>query len=387
MPRSLKVEVNPQVFKWLRISSGWSVEDVSTRLKTSIEIINAIEQGERQPTLRQLKELSNAYKRPLAAFLLSEPLEEPPLPKDYRMLLNRKNVFDRDTIYAIRKARNLQEIGGELLININNEIKPKIKQVTTSKKAEDIGLFYREKFGLTNENQKKFKNSHALYNHLRDTFEDLNILVFQFSMPIDDARGFVFTDKIPNIIVVNSKDSIEARIFTLMHEFGHILLGETVIDIPDISITKKHQIEYWCNQFSSSFLLPKQLGKTLFKSQKETLTDSRTLNNLSRNYKLSKGMLLYNMLKQDFITKNEYERKLEQYKPPEKEKTVKETKKKEKQKGGIPQDKRCLSEFGNKFVSIVANNYDRNYITYTDALNFLSVKSRNFDKVLAKARK
>ena len=44
-------------------------------------------------------------------------------------------------------------------------------------------------------------------------------------------------------------------------------------------------------------------------------------------------------------------------------------------------DRRCLSELGAKFVSIVANNYDKNYITYTDALNYLSTKSKNFDKV------
>jgi len=54
----------------------------------------------------------------------------------------------------------------------------------------------------------------------------MNILVFQFSMPIEDARGFALTDMNPNVIVVNSKDSIEARLFSLMLEFGHILLGE-----------------------------------------------------------------------------------------------------------------------------------------------------------------
>jgi len=59
----------------------------------------------------------------------------------------------------------------------------------------------------------------------------------------------------------------------------------------------------------------------------------------------------------------------------------------EKKGGGATADVRCLSEVGNKFVSIVANNYDRDYITYTDALNYLSIKSKNFDKVLAQARK
>ena len=123
MTRSLKVDVNPNVFKWLRESSGWSLEDIAKRLKTSIDVVDAIEKGERQPTLRQLKELSTAYKRPLASFLLSEPLKESPLPKDYRMLPDKRNIFDKKTIHVIRKARDLQEIGADLLININNSIK------------------------------------------------------------------------------------------------------------------------------------------------------------------------------------------------------------------------------------------------------------------------
>lgn len=382
MVQSLKVDVNPIVFKWLRKSAGWSKEDVSKRLKTSIEVINAIEQGDWKPSLRQLKELSQAYKRPLATFLLSKPLKEPPLPKDYRMLPDKKNVFDKKTIYAIRRARNLQEIGGELLINMNNSVAPKIDQVDLSKKPTDLGLHYRKKCNLNMEKQRKFKNSYALFNYLRDTFENLNILVFQFSMPVEDARGFVLTDQNPNIIVVNSKDSIEARIFTLLHEFGHILLGETVIDLPFLSFNKKNKIEYWCNQFAASFLLPKTHAETLFTSE-QSLTDERTLNRLSRKYKVSKSMLLYAMYKQDFISKTEFERKLDNYKPSKKDQ---KKKKGTKQRGGIPQDRRCLTEMGHKFVSMVANNYDKNLITYTDALNFLSVKSRNFDKVLAKAK-
>jgi len=382
MVQSLKVDVNPIVFKWLRKSSGWPREDVSNRLRTSVDVIKAIEQGERRPTLRQLKELSKAYKIPLATFLLSEPLDEPPLPKDYRMLPAKKDVFDKKTIYAIRRARNLQEIGGELLINMNNSVAPKIKHVNLSKKPTDLGLFYRNNFNLNVEKQRKFKTSYAFFNYLRETFEKRNILVFQFSMPVEDARGFVLTDQNPNVIVVNSKDSIEARIFTLLHEFGHILLGETVIDLPFLSFNKKNKVEYWCNQFASSFLLPKTYAETLFSSEK-SLTNERTLNRLSRKYKVSKSMLLYAMYKQDFINKNEFERKLDNYKPSKKDQ---KKKKETKQSGGISQDRRCLREMGNKFVSIVANNYDKNLITYTDALNFLSVKSRNFDKVLAKAK-
>ena len=84
-----------------------------------------------------------------------------------------------------------------------------------------------------------------------------------------------------------------------------------------------------------------------------------------------------------YITKTEYEDVLDRYKP----KDMLVEKRGKKKGGGMPSDKRCLLEVGTKFVSIVANNYDRDYITYTDALNYLSIKSKNFDKVLAKARK
>jgi len=201
-------------------------------------------------------------------------------------------------------------------------------------------------------------------------------------MPVEDARGFVLVDESPNVIVVNTKDSIEARLFSLMHEFAHILLGESVIDLPDSVAISRNKIEVWCNEFASSFLLPENMAKNAFDSKKEGLTQTQTLNTLSRKYKISKAVILVKMLKLNYITKNEYDDVLGRYKPkPE------ATEKGKKQGGGLSSDKKCLSQIGNKFISIVARNYDKNYITYTDALSYLSIKSKNFDKVLAKARK
>jgi Predicted Zn peptidase len=384
MPRSITTEVEPEIVKWLRTSAGWTIGDVSKRLKTSIETVEAFESGKKAPTLRQLKVLSQAYKRPLAAFLLTKPIEEKHLPEDYRMISGKKNVFDKKTIVVLRKARSLQEIGNELSGNIDYQTKPKIEQVNISDNPEIIAYNYRNIFGLSEEKQRKFKTPYEFFNYIRDNLEDMNILIFQFSMPVEDARGFALTDEYPNVIVVNTKDSIEARLFSLMHEFAHILLGETVIDLPDISMITRNNIESWCNEFASSFLLPIEISISLFDSKRGVLTETKTLNGFSRKYKVSKAMLLFNMFKLKYITKTDYDDVLERYKPKE----IEKIEEKEKRKGGgMPSDRRCLSEVGTKFVSIVANNYDQNYITYTDALNYLSIKSKIFDKVLAKARK
>ena len=381
--QSIAVNVEPSVFKWLIDSSGWTREEIAKRLKTTLQNIEKFESGEKKPSLRQLEELSIIFKRPLAAFLLSKPLAEKPKPKDYRKLPNKTNKFDKKTILVMRKTRRLQELSKELSRNIEYETRSRIEKVKISDNSEQIALSYRKKFNLTEEKQRKFKTPYELFNYLRDIFEDQNIFLFQFSMPVEDARGFVFVDESPSVIVVNTKDSIEARIFSLMHEFAHILLWESVIDLPDATHSYRDNIEKWCHEFASSFLLPNEIAKAIFESNKVKLTQKETLKALSNRYKVSKAMLLLNMLKLKYIERKDYDAILRHYKM--EIKPVKE--KGKKGGGGIPSEIKCLSEKGNKFISLVANNYDRNYITYTDALSYLSIKSKNFDKVLSKAKK
>ena len=383
MPKSMIVEANNEVLKWLRESSGWKIEEVGKRLGTTAETILGFESGKKSPTLTQLRVLSGLYKRPLASFFLSKPKEEKPLPEDYRFLPNRANIFDKKTILAIRRSRSLQNIGKELSLNIRYETVTKAKKAALTDNPELIAGEYRELFNLSLEKQRKFKDAYKLFGYLRDVLEDLNVLVFQFSMPIEDARGFALADDLPSIIVINSKDSIEARLFTLMHEFSHILLGETVIDIPDESLANREKIERWCNAFSASFLLPKEYARELFEEYHGRLTETDTLNSLSRKYKVSKAVLLVKMLELYYISRQEFDNVLVRYAPREAEKNAE----KKKKMIGVTPDQRCLSEVGNKFVSLVANNFDKDFITYSDALSYLSIKSKNFDRVLAKARK
>ena len=383
MAKSLSVDVVPEVLKWLRTSAGWEIEDLSKKLGTSPEAVKNLESGKRNPTLGQLHVLSEVYKRPLASFFLSKPKQEKPMPKDYRLLPNRIGIFDRKTIIAIRRSRSLQNISKDLSLNISYETKRRMKKVMLTDDPELLASEYRKSFALDIEKQRKFRDAYKMFGYLRDVLEDRNIIVFQFSMPIEDARGFALADEAPNIIVINSKDSIEARLFTLMHEFSHILLGETVIDIPDESLANREKIERWCNAFSASFLLPKEYARELFEEYHGRLIETDTLNSLSRKYKVSKAVLLVKMLELDYISREEFDNVLVRNAPREADKN---TKKKKKMIGVTP-DQRCLSEVGNKFVSLVANNFDKDFITYSDALSYLSIKSKNFDRVLAKARK
>lgn len=384
--KSLEVKVEPEIIKWVIKSSGWALEDISKKLNISNNTVKDWIEGKKQPTLKQLENLSKYLKRPLAVFFLSNPPEEKPLPKDYRMLSDKSGIFDKKTILAIRVARRLQKVSKELAENLQQENKPDVSFVKISDSPKKVAESYRNNFQITEEIQKKWNTSYEAFNALRDLIEKRNIIVFQFPMLIEDARGFALVDDVPPIIVVNSKDQIEARIFSLMHEFGHVLLKESGVDMPESAFfinrkedVEQEDVERWCDEFAAAFLLPELIAKKVFTQNKELLTETKTLNNLSKMYKVSKRMLLYNMLKLNYIPDTQYKAVLERYRP-----IKKELKAKQKKKGGPAPAVRCLNEKGKKFISLVSANLNNKFITISDALDYLSIKSRHYDKMVSK---
>jgi len=375
--KSIKIQVKPEVIKWAISTSGWTETELISKLKISESTFKDWLSG--NITIKQLESLADKLKRPLAVFFLPKAPDEKPKPKDYRMLPKKEGKFNKKTILAIRKARYLQGIIQELTINIENDLKPKITFHKITDNPQEISLKYRTLLNLSDEKQTtELKDAYKVYAYLREALEDKNIYSFQISMPLEDARGFALSDKDPKVVVVNSKDEIEARIFTLMHEFGHVLLGETAISLSELESQDK--IEKWCNQFASNFLLPKELAQTVFSQNKESLIETRTLNTLKRKYKVSKAMLAYNMFNLNFITQSVYKSILDR---------PAQVKAEGKQKIIDPrtQDQKCIAELGHKLPSLIADNMDKGFITYSDALNYLSIKTKYFEKVIKRTFK
>lgn len=374
IPKSDTVNVNPEVIKWLRESSGLEIKDVNEKLRASVPPIEKFEVGEISPTLHHLKALSKLFKYPLSSFYLPEPPIEKPLPKDFRFLSNKnQNKFTQKTRFAIRDARDIQRLCQELSLNIKDSISPDVEHLNPSFKPEKAAQKYRDMFDLDWDEQEKFPTTSKRFNHLRELLEERNILVLQFSMPVKDARGFVLTDDEPMVIVINSKDNINARLFTLMHEFGHVLLRNTVINMPGQKTT--HRIENWCNEFASSFLLPEEHARELFKENKAELLKIETLNKLSKKYKVSVKTLLMRMEKLDYITSSECKKVIDKYEPSESNKAIQRS-----------FDRICRSRVGNRFISIVARNFDEKFITSADTLEYLSIKTKHLEKVLMRTQ-
>lgn len=371
--RSPNIHVKPDVLRWLRESSGWTLEDVSSSLNVSIEWILKWENGEQNPTLNEIKKLSKGFKRPLAAFFLSQPQKEPPIPQDFRRLPGGHRPFSKKTLLAIRKARNLQVICAELLENLDQEIDTDILRVDLSADPESIALYEREAFSAPIINQPRWNNAHDAFNYWRELIEQRNIRVFQFPMDLEELRGFTLIDLKPFIIVINSSDIIEARIFTLFHEYGHLLLHEPALCTPENPIIgESHgaKVESWCNHFAGAFLLPKETIINDFNNfglQKYGRIASRN--------KVSLSTVLTRLVSLHLISQSQYHHEIEKLR-------IKEVKRKEPVGGGGETSARkAVREKGDVFVSLVLENSQRGLITHSEALDYLNVKTKHLKEL------
>ena len=128
----------------------------------------------------------------------------------------------------------------------------------TKKTAQKLAKHWRRRWGLSVQDQAEWKDANKVYSHLRDFVESLGISVLHRSFGTAESAGlYVETSHKFHAIVINTTQSSKARkVFTLAHEFGHVLLGKEGVSNPSIL---KNTIEKFCNWFAARLLAPKKL--------------------------------------------------------------------------------------------------------------------------------
>ena len=271
------VKVNPQIIKWIRTSGGWEINELAKKLNVDVETIRKWESKELPIEIKKLEQLADCVKRPLALFFLKKPPVEYEL-TDFRKLGGLEtSKLCKKTLVSIRETKYLQSIADELLKNQKIKSTPEIMSFTIDDNPEKVARDEREKLGFESESKLLSKHSQKsinnFYNDLRKIIESFNIFVFQTSMPVEEARGFTLSEKFPRVIVVNSGDLHQARIFTLLHEYGHLLLKKDGICLAEPLLLKDYpsndqiqKIEKWCNTFAASVLMPRNYFLTQWKT-------------------------------------------------------------------------------------------------------------------------
>lgn len=373
---SQEISVESSVLKWARETIGKSIEDVARRLDLSENVVEKWESGEKRPTLRQLRELSTFYKRPLAVFFLPAPPEEAPMPTDFRTLpKTAQKPFSEKTLLAMRRARRLQMLADDLSRTLDRERCVDIGQATLSDDQQMLASQIRKRLGVAIEEQSMWKNEAAALAEWRRRVEELGVLIFELPFPFEEGRAFSFAEAEQPVIVLNSNDrATNGRIFSLFHEYAHLLLRQS--GICDWSEQGKI-VEQFCNRFSGEFLVPRQalLAHPLVQAHGQAPAwEEETLQQIAGQFKVSREVILRRLLILGRTTERFYRHMHEEW-----ERRLKE-RKKPKSGRRIPA-RQCVRHNGIPLTSLVLESARRDKITYRDVSDYLSVGLKHLTTV------
>jgi Zn-dependent peptidase ImmA (M78 family) len=106
-------------------------------------------------------------------------------------------------------------------------------------------------------------------------------------------RGFALPDEYAPVAVINSADSINAKIFTLLHEVVHILLGESALTGSgdfDTEFSGGQSEEQFCNRVAAEVVIPESDIRSRINSSWD-LESLDSLKALCRIYKTSQAVV------------------------------------------------------------------------------------------------
>jgi Zn-dependent peptidase ImmA (M78 family)/DNA-binding XRE family transcriptional regulator len=381
-----ELTISPAVLEWARKTAGYDQEDIAKRLGISREIIEIWEKGSAEVPLRvtQLENLAHFLKRPLATFLLADPPPEPTLPHDFRRAAGKPGPFSPEFRLALRRARRLKAVAGELMDNM--EI-PKASKVPTERLSDNpstVGKKLREEFSISTNEQLEWSNPWMALRCWRQALESRNILVFQGDFSRQEAQGFSLSDDYPYAIILASEDHPYARSFTLFHELGHLLLREGGICITDLAYPTGDsaitRTEDWCHRFAESFLIDE--GSLYSKEETQSIIGMKSgyeheLSKLASQFKVSRAVILFRLWHDKSIPDPQfwsmYSLLRQTFKPKSKPEKGK--------KGGLPPAQKTIHERGRFLSRLVLEALDRNILGYTDAADYLGVRPQHFEKI------
>lgn len=373
MAETNKIKVKKEIYEWAIKESQKDFEEIKIRFKNIERWLNQ----EDFPTFRQLEKLANFLKVPLGYMFLDTPPKSDIIESEYRTIGNKKPYISKnlkDTIYDMSRKQDWiseyrKDNGWDRIILDNyNELNV----------DDTIGIVKKAKTFLNLEEfwYKDCRDSRIAYNFLREKLELKGIIVMQNGivgsnthrkLDIDEFRGFMLYDEYAPLIFINANDSLAGRIFTLVHEFIHILFEEDDI-LESIDLSRDIKLESQINKITVEFLMPESHIREYWNKQERNLNQIEELSKLFNVSRLALAIRLYalKLINQSLVQKVN-------------EETKGDLEKKKSNSNGGDYWVTYKSRYSNNFIETVIQGAESGEIGYNYAFNLLNVRAKNYD--------
>lgn len=387
MSTTVRTRLSSKTLAWARAASGFEAAEVAKSAGVSIERYREWESGDDRPTFRQLRQVANKLKRPLALFYLALPPVEPELPPDFRIVGGKEQgTYSPELRLEIRKAERTQLLLATLAEELGHEEPKGIPRIRSDQDPEAAAVAIRDFLNFSVAQQLDVGEPGALYREWRDAIFRIGVLPIQFGIDREQALGFALWHDFAPLVAVNTRQAAEAKTFTLLHELAHIALrmpGVSDASIPfrEVSNEPRTAIEVFCNRVAASVLLPadsEALKATMAALSQGNTLDLNSFRLQARRYGVSKYALAYRLstLRPDLNSR--VQAAVSQWFALDNAKTPAAPKEK---KGGPPPALITLGKRGRGFSRKVLTAVRESRLSVDDARDLLDLEPHHFPKL------
>lgn len=365
------VSVNRDVLEWAILESQINRQQVILKYPS----INSWLSYNSRPTVNQLKSLSNYLSVPFGMFFLQRPPIEDSFKTEFRTISNKhieiskdlKDVivsmsYKRDWISSFRKDNGLPRV-----------------QFSKDLDFDDVSKVVEYMYHILNLERYwniDQKTTADAIDLLRNRIEQLNILVMQNgivkenthrSLDVNEFRAFALYDEYAPLIFINRNDSYSGRLFSLVHEFIHILMGED--DIVNVGIDVIQMNERKINEIVAEFLMPEEYFKKEY--------DLASIDLYSKELKVSKYAVAFRLFNLGLVDSEMVDIVEDRMK---RDLDINSSR---SSSGGNYYDTK-INRLGTPFIESVIIAAETGHLRYTDAYSLLDINSKNFNSLKSK---
>jgi Zn-dependent peptidase ImmA (M78 family) len=265
MAASIPALVEPNVLRWARTSIGLTELAAARKLGLPDDRVAQWESGQAQPTIVQLRKAADVYKRPLGVFFLAGPPTDFDAMRDFRRHLGADSGQWSPELHGEYRRAQIQRENALELYELEAEEPPrgwKIEELPDD--LEAAGGIARARL-LAHAPARLPIGASTPYEHLNtwtSALDEVGVIVLATArggVATSEMRAFsLYYDELP-VIVVNGADGARGRLFSMLHEYAHLLLHtagvcDTVTDTR--ATTPDRRLEAECNALAAAILMP-----------------------------------------------------------------------------------------------------------------------------------
>lgn len=306
----VRVEVRPDLLRWAGRRARLDSDELALKFPKYLEW----ESGATRPTLRQLEAFASATHTPVGYLLLDVPPDLPlPVP-DFRTVAS-QGVVDPtpDLLDTIQICRLRQVWYHDHLVAEGAQPPRWVGSLTTQVDPVDAAAVIGVALRFEAADRDQFATWTDAFRCLIEQAETLGALVMvngvvgsntHRKLDPDEFRGFSLVDDFAPLIFVNGADTKAAQIFTLIHELGHLWLGEGGVSDASMSAISSNPVERWCNAVAAEVLTP---IAALTEAHEPGEPWSDEVNRLARRFKTSTLVIIFRLLEAGLIARPEFD--------------------------------------------------------------------------------